>query len=172
MSGHFVVDMTKLTSAPLSGPPKRERRAFQNPAFSPPQKLGYPEATHGARSQLVRPRCSSQAARPTRVVDASRLPAVKKGTDGRGSLASWPVFFTAAGVWSSTTRQMIATWLPFNYPALHTRAGHIALVLWPPGEPPVSQCAGHLRAVATCSRHGCGVVWATSGPVSRASGGV
>jgi len=44
---------------------------------------------------------------------------------------------------------MIATWLPFNYPALHTRAGHIALMLWPPGEPPVSQCAGHLHAVAT-----------------------
>jgi hypothetical protein len=36
MTGHFVVDMTKLTF----WPPKRERRAYLNPVFSPPQKLG------------------------------------------------------------------------------------------------------------------------------------
>jgi hypothetical protein len=74
MSGHFVADMAKL----IFWPPKRERRAYPTPAFSPPQKLGYPEATHGARSQLVRPRCTSKAARPASVIGASRLPAVKE----------------------------------------------------------------------------------------------
>ena len=33
MTGHFVVDMTKLTF----WPPKRERRAYLNPVFSPPR---------------------------------------------------------------------------------------------------------------------------------------
>ena len=68
---------------------------------------------------------------------------------------------------------MIATRLLFNYPR------HLILplvtspfVLWPPGEPPVSQSAGHLHAGASCSRHGRGVMLATSGPVSRALGGV
>jgi hypothetical protein len=52
--------------------------------------------------------------------------------------------------------------------ALHTPAWSHRLVLWPPG----LQSAGHLHASASCSRHGCGVMLATSGPVSRASGGV
>jgi len=45
MSGHFVVDMAKLTY----WPPKRERRAYPNPVFSPPQELGYP----GQRTALA-----------------------------------------------------------------------------------------------------------------------
>lgn len=46
--------MTELFSWPL----ERERRAYLNPVFSPPQELGYPRATHGARSELVPPRWS------------------------------------------------------------------------------------------------------------------
>ena len=45
MTGHFVVDMTKLTF----WPPKRERRAYPNPVFSPPQELGCP----GQRTALA-----------------------------------------------------------------------------------------------------------------------
>jgi len=37
--------MTELSS----WPPKRERRAYPNPVFSPPQKLGYP----GQRTALA-----------------------------------------------------------------------------------------------------------------------
>jgi hypothetical protein len=32
-----------------------------------------------------------------------------KGTDGHGSLASWPVVLQLPGFWSSTTTQKIAT---------------------------------------------------------------
>lgn len=49
--------------------------------------------------------------------------------------------FTAAGVWSSTTTLMIATQLPFNHPRPLCSCSHIALVLWPPGEPPVLRSA-------------------------------
>ena len=115
MSGYFVVDMAKLTSAPLSGPPKRERRAFQNPAFSPPQELGDPRQ----RTALA-VRWSGRGAPRKRQgqLRLLMLPVTCRKKRYRSSrlislLASG---FTAARVWSSTTTQMIATKLPFNYP--------------------------------------------------------
>ena len=122
MSGHFVVDMTKLTF----WPPKRERRAYPNPVFSPPQELGY--QGNARRSQ------SAGQAEVLLVSGKANSGDWRQPVTCRKKRYRWSRLnsllgnvFTAAGVWSSTTRHMIATRLPFNYPARHTRAGAICM---------------------------------------------
>jgi hypothetical protein len=159
--------MTELSS----GPPKRERRAYPNPVFSPPQELGYPgQRTALAVSWSGRGAPQKRQGQLRALVPAGYLPYQRYRWSRLISLLA--SVFTAARVWSSTTRQTIATRLPFNYPRTSYSRWSPRFVLWPPGELPVSQSAGHPHAGASCSRHGRGVMLATSGPVSRALGGV
>lgn len=151
--------------------PEARAPCVPEPGLLSPPGAGLPRATHGARSQQVRPRCSSEAARPARAIGASRLPAVKRGTDGRGSIASSAMLYSRRGL-EQHDETMLATRLLFDYPGTSYSRWSPRFVLWPPGELPVSQSAGHPYAGASCSRYGCGVMLATSGPVSRALGGV
>ena len=65
--------MTKLTY----WPPKRERRAYPNPVFSPPQEPGY--QGNARRSQSAgQAEVSLVSGKANSVIGGSRLPAVKR----------------------------------------------------------------------------------------------
>ena len=59
MAGHIVVDVGSLNSEPLRSAGTVHFPNPPNPGLLPPQELGSPKGTHGARRQLVRSRCSS-----------------------------------------------------------------------------------------------------------------
>lgn len=132
MSGHFVVDMAKLNLRPSGWSASAVR--FQTQSSLPPRSWVIPGNARRSQSAgqaevlLVNGKAGSglvvRPAEPLRLTcgrdnpaigNASRYLQFKRYRWSRliSLLASG---FTAARVWSSTTTQMIATKLPFNYP--------------------------------------------------------
>jgi len=125
--------MSKLTY----WPPKRERRAYPNPVFSPPQELGYP----GQRTALAVSR-SCQGALQKRqgqlrsLAPAGYLPYQRHRWSRL--IASWPVFFTAAGGLEQHDQTNYSNPAPVQLPP------HLILALGP------SACRCELRTARLC----------------------
>ena len=162
MAGHIVVDVGSFNPEPLRSAGAVHSRTHRT--RSSPPKSWFPKGTHGARRQLVRSRCSPQAARRASVSLYSAAesapadlreghPAIRGGVRGASRLPA------GHGVQMVAAHSLLASGSPGcrveQYddandsnrdpvqppPDPGARGGHIALVLWPPGEPPVLRSA-------------------------------